>query len=667
MTFLKQENKMSDFFSKLFTSRLIAILLAGNFCLVMAQEISDKQMPLTPCVMRIASESPLEFESKEPEIKVKPLRPGLFAHVRPVFEVASPDGKTAAGTIEGSLYLRQAGSEKRKIIAEPISSKNWDVYGALWSPDGKALAVKTIDETGVPQIPLVDWTAKREKVLMKTYSRAGEKIPVHQIFLVNVETGKTIPIKNAQEFPYLHILDWSADGERFYFLRSDRLTRNLELLAADASNGETKLVFKETNEYGTLWWQMLQGYDGRMRNAKLVSVLNNGNFVWTSERNGFKHLYLYDRNGKLIRPLTVGKDAGFVKDIAAVDEKRGFVYAVMQGAGDDIYAQTLYRFSLPDGKAKKLADGPTISVESSKRLNKLRIARTGFPDILEVEEMNADGSELKTIWSPDLSFLKDYGFAPEIVDTVAADGKTPIRSLLIKPKDFDPAKSYPVIEQIYGGPNANVFDNAIPDPSTLSLQQVADRGFIVVLTDGRGTPNRGQEFGNFAAGRFGQVEIADHAAALRHLAEKRKYMDISRVGIFGHSTGGYFALRALLEEPELYKAGALLAPVVDLSSARVAFEPFMGCLPAVCPAAYKAGDNLDKIEQLKAPLLIIHGTDDDDVPVAESFKLINVLQNTGKKHELVLLPGTHHIIQRSPLVYPKIISFFDSHLMNAPK
>ncbi len=123
----------------------------------------------------------------------------------------------------------------------------------------------------------------------------------------------------------------------------------------------------------------------------------------------------------------------------------------------------------------------------------------------------------------------------------------------------------------------------------------------------------------------------------------------------------------MLEEPELYKAGVMLAPAVDTSSMRVAVEPYMGCLPADCPAAYKAGDNTNKIEKLKAPLLIMHGTADDDVPVAESIKLVDALQKNGKVHELVLLPGIDHIVQRSPLTYPKISDFFEKYFLKTPK
>lgn len=655
---------MTKYYSKTFLTGLFVTLLTGSFISAAAQTPSEKQIPLVGRVMGAMADFPLEFESDSTEIKLNVVRPGLFAQNRPIFEVASPGGKSAVGTVEGSLYLRQGGSEDKKIITKPSGDKNWDVEGALWSSDGKMIAVKTIDETGVASIPIVDWTEKYEKVSMKTYFRAGDKIPVHQLFIVNTETGKTIPIKHGQEFPYLHILDWSADSDTFYFLRSDRLTKNLELLSANPSNGEIKSIFKETNKYGALWWQMLQGYDGRMHSANLVRVLGNGNFIWTSERSGFQHLYLYDRNGKLIRSLTEGKNVGFVRDFAAVDEQRGFIYAVMQGTGDDVYAHTLYRFSLSGGEVKKLADGPNLFVNFSKDMEKMRVARTGFPDIMEVEEMDYDGADRKIIWSPDVSFLKDYGFAPEIVKTLAADGKTKLRSLIVKPKDFDPKKSYPIIEEIYGGPNANVFENVIPDPGILSLQEIADSGFIIVMTDGRGTPNRGQEFGNFAAGRFGQVEIADHAAVLRGLAKERKYMDINRVGILGPSWGGYFTLRALLEEPELYKAGVMLAPAVDTSSMRVAVEPYMGCLPADCPAAYKAGDNTNKIEKLKAPLLIIHGTSDDDVPIAESIKLVNFLQKHGKEHEFIILPGVDHGVQRSPMTIPKITGFFEKHLLN---
>lgn len=654
-------------YSKLFLSGLIIVLCAGSLMIVEAQTTSDKPDSLLKRLMSLLREIPTEVQPPTPDARLKVLRPGLFAEGRKIFEIASADGKTAAGTADGALYIRPLDSEAKNVIAKPVGDWRWDVEGALWSPDGKMIAVKMIDERDVPRIPIVNWLGKHEEVFMNPYSRAGDKIQRHQLYIVDVGSGKAILVQHGENDPYFHILDWDLNSRALYFLRSDRLTRRLDLLAANAGDGQVKLIFTETNKFGAMWWNMMQGYDYQMTLANQVRLLENGNFIWTSERNGFAHLYLYDRNGQLIRALTEGKNAGFVQDLIDVDDKRGYAYVIMQGAGNKLYDQTLYRFRLADGQPQKLAEGPTLRAIISKDKEKLWVHRRGLPNILEVEELSSDGSNRKIIWSPDISFLKENGFSPEIIKTTAADGKTELRSLIIKPKDFDPKKLYPVIENIYAGPFTNVIVNSASNTSYLRWQEIANRGFIIVWTDGRGTPGRGQAFQNYAAGRFGQVEIADHAAVIRQLGKERSYMNLARVGITGGSWGGYFALRALLQEPELYKVGVLTSPSVDVSSMRVAVESFMGCLPVDCPAAYKAGDNTSEINKLKAPVLIIIGTADNDVPNAESFKLIDALQKAGKEHELIVLPGLFHNVMASPVTLPKLADFFERHLAKLPE
>ena len=653
-------------YSKLSLSGLIIILCAGSLMIVEAQTTSDTD-PLPRRLVNLLREIPKEVQPPAPDSRLKALRPGLFGDGRKVFEIASADGKTAAGTVDGALYLRLIDSEAKNIIAKPVGDWRWDVEGALWSPDGRIIAARMIDEHDVPSVPIVNWLGKHEEVFMNPYSRAGEKIARHQLYIVEVASGKAIPVQHGENDPYFHILDWDSNSRALYFLRSDRLTRRLDLLAANAEDGRVKLIFTETNKFGALWWNMLQGYDEQMTLANQVRMLENGNFIWTSERNGFEHLYLYDRNGQLIRALTEGKKAGFVQSLIDVDDKRGYAYVIMQDAGSELYDQTLYRFRLADGQPQKLAEGPTLRATISKDKDKLWISRTGLPNILEVEELSSDGSNRKIIWSPDISFLKESGFPPEIIKTMAADGKTELRTLIFKPKDFDPKKSYPVIENIYAGPNTNVIVNSSSNVRHLRWQEIANRGFIIIWTDGRGTLERGQAFQNYAAGRWGQVEIADHAAVIRQLGKTRSYMDLARVGITGQSWGGYFAFRALLQEPELYKVGVLTSPSIDVSSMRVAVESFMGCLPVDCPAAYKAGDNMSEINKLKAPVLIIIGTADNDVPNAETFKLVGALQRARKEHEVMVLPGLFHNVMASPVTLPKLADFFERHLAKSPE
>ncbi len=634
----------------------------------LAHTQTDNRIPLVARVMELMPQIPPDAFPPEPDRQFRLVRPGLFAHSRPVFEVPSKDGTMAAGTEDGDLYIRLVSGGENKVVANKSSEWNWDVEGALWSPDGRAIAVRMRNDSEVPQIPIVSYQEKNEITSMKAYSRAGAALPKDRVYFVDTKTGASVQIKQSGSDPYFHLLEWNSASDTLYFLRADRLTQRLDLLSANAKSGDTKLIHTETGKSGALWWNMLQGYDGHMASQKLVTMLSDGRFLWTSEESGFAHIYLHDGDGRRLRSLTEGKVAGYVELVIDIDEDSGFIYTVMQGIDDDNpYDQALYRFSLADGKPQKLADGPTIMLAFlSEDKKNVVVHRSGFPNTFKVESVQTDGTGHKIIWSAELSFLKDFGFAPEIVTSLASDGKSKLRSLILKPKNLDPENPYPVLEWIYGGPNTTVFVNDLTDPQQLELQDLANEGFIIVLTDGRGTPGRGREFRDFAKGRFGQVEIADHAAVLRELGKTRKYMDMSRVGIFGHSWGGYFTLRALLEEPELYKAGVMLAPVANASSMRVAVEPFMGCLSADCPDAYKAGDSLSEIAKLSAPLLIIHGTADDDIPISESVKLVDALQKARKEHEFVLLAGTDHIVQRSPVTFSKTLGFFKTHLSERP-
>jgi dipeptidyl aminopeptidase/acylaminoacyl peptidase len=244
----------------------------------------------------------------------------------------------------------------------------------------------------------------------------------------------------------------------------------------------------------------------------------------------------------------------------------------------------------------------------------------------------------------------------------AADGKTLLRALVVTPQPLEAGKRYPVIQSIYGGPNAI---NVPPSPTNTNLgimRELARQGFVVVVLDGRGTPGRGRGFQNFGYGRFGQVETADQVAGLRNLAKDRPYMDLSRVGVMGGSWGGYFGLRTMLQAPELYKAGVFAAGAFELPTMRVAAEPYMGCAPKDCADAYAAGSNLALVGRLQAPLLILHGTADDDVPIEESRQLVRALEQAGKPHEFVAFEGGNHAMWDRADVDAARIAFFRKHL-----
>jgi dipeptidyl aminopeptidase/acylaminoacyl peptidase len=230
------------------------------------------------------------------------------------------------------------------------------------------------------------------------------------------------------------------------------------------------------------------------------------------------------------------------------------------------------------------------------------------------------------------------------------------------PPNYDPAKRYPVIHRIYGGPNDAVVPPSPRNGSLWDLSTFARAGFVVVMIDGRGTPGRGREFQNFGYGRFGQVEIADQIEGLRNLAKTRPYMDLERVGLNGGSWGGYFGLRAALLAPDLYKAGVFGAGAYEMRRMRVSAEPYVGCSLQKCRERYDKASNLALIKRLKAPLLLFHGTADDDVPVEETKHLMAALDGAGKPYEFVEIPGWPHFYSNWPETSPRTVAFFQKHL-----
>lgn len=257
-------------------------------------------------------------------------------------------------------------------------------------------------------------------------------------------------------------------------------------------------------------------------------------------------------------------------------------------------------------------------------------------------------SKKTVLWRADVSRLERAGYVPpEGFTATAGDGVTTVHGAIFKPYDFDPARRYPVINYVYGGPYRTVlpwgyvecrcspasgFDGEAVD--------LANAGFIVVLVDGRGTPDRGKAFHDATYGRIGQSEIAEQMAAIRAAAATRPYMDLDRVGIYGASWGGYYAIRALLTSSGFYKAGYALAPGSPWEEAMIN-EPNLG-LPAQNPAGYEAASNEPLAANLQGALRLVHGTADDSAPLGTTMRMTNALVRAGKRFEMLILPGEGH-------------------------
>jgi len=594
----------------------------------------------THTITQTTAQSDVEKKRLVPQV----VRKGLFAHWPPVKEMLSPDRQWFAGVKEHNLRLRSTHDNRNvQITNDGIKDFEWDVEGAQWSPDSFWLAVTKIDYCKVPQIPIVHWTGLTEEVEWMRWRKAGKPLPQTELYIVDIRSKRKVRVDTSEEpDQYIEIVDWRPDGSELLFLRTDRTLKRMFLIAANPTNGAVRVILTEIQK--TFVVGLYAYYVGWTKFLRPFTWLDDGKrFIWMSERDGWNHLYSYDMDGTLIRQLTAGDFP--VVTVVAVNEEAGWVYFTGHGDRRRPYDTHLYRVDL-DGKGftqlteatgqhdTQFAPSKEFFLDTHSSLNR--------PPVVELRR--ADGTRLHILSDANIDALQDLRWTPpETFVVKAADGKTDLYGVLYKPFDFDPDKKYPVIESIYAGPQMTFVPGTFADWRVIHPQALAQLGFVVFQVDGRGTPDRGKAFQDVVYGNFGRHEIPDHVATLKQLADERPYMDLSRVGILGHSWGGYFAIRALLLAPDVYQVGVASAPAVAMSDFSRSIEPYMG-LPQNNKEAYEYGSNLRLAGNLEGKVLLIHGTSDDDVPFSETMKMVEAFTRVGKPYDLIVLPEKNHAI-----------------------
>jgi dipeptidyl aminopeptidase/acylaminoacyl peptidase len=624
------------------------------------------EMIAQPMINQIMGNPPevmMRAQSQDWHPDARMLGPGFFLHSRPQFEAYTPSKQLFAGTESGNLYFRSVGSDSLNLVIKPKEGLYWDIENATWSHNGQYLVVKQIDGRAVNEVKLT--MQDSNQVAYKPYFRAGETIPIYQYYIVDASTGHQAVLHQKPKYPYVHIMGWSADNSVFV-IESDRLMKQLNLLKVDPNTGTSKIILSEQSKTYLVGLNLLQGYSNRLKDMNLITLIDDKNqFVWMSERSGYKQLYLYDYNGNLIRPLTNKLQNGIVAEVKGYDKKNDCIYFLAHSDPKNPYHKQVYKSSLYKNEIINIYNASGIVDIVSSENDTLWVLRSGLPKLLQIDCVSTEGKFLKTDWKGNFSSLEDGYFNFEFAKVKAADNSTDLQAFILKPKDFNKNKKYPVVEYIYGAPFNNVANMDLFSPWIWDLNALAHQGFVVVCIDGRGTEEQGKKFNDFSYGRLGQVEIQDHVAGLKELAKEHSYMNLDKLGVLGHSWGGHFALRALIEAPDFYKAGHINAPAIDPENFRVAIEPFMGCLPQDCHEQYKKSNISDKLNLLKAPLMIVHGTADDDVPITESYFLIEKLKALGNtNYEFIEYQGLDHIVMRNPDWKKYMIGFFTKHLKN---
>ncbi|MEY2705103.1 MAG: hypothetical protein RL407_1165 [Bacteroidota bacterium] len=557
----------------------------------------------------------------------------------------SPDNTRVAFVMDNNLYVTELGSQKvtrltadgeaNKIIngaADWVYEEEFSMAQAFkWSPDGRKIAFIRFDESDVPEFNMQTWGPLYPKDYRFKYPKAGEKNALVSIHVVDISSLAIQKMDAGTETDqYLPRLYWTQDSNQLAFIRLNRLQNQLDLLHANASTGESKLILSEISKT----------YVDLDYNDDLQYLSDGNSFVRTSEQDGYKHVYHHRMDGSLIRQLTSG--AWEVSSMVGIDEKAKKLYYVSTEASP--LERNFYVIQL-DGKGKKSltpAKG-SHTINMSPDFSYFIDYYTTADSPVKVSLYEASGKERKVL--EDNQALKDRmaSFAlgkKEFFTFPTVDGTT-LNGYLIKPADFDPNKKYPVLMYVYGGPGSQNVLNSWGGSRDFWHQHLAAEGYLVASIDNRGTGARGRDFKHATYANLGKLETIDQIEGAKYLA-KMPFVDPSRIGIWGWSYGGYMSSLSLMIGHEIFKTAIAVAPVTTWRYYDTIYTERYLQTPQLNPAGYDDNSPITHVNKLKGNFLLIHGTGDDNVHFQNAVDLVNALIAANKQFESFYYPNRNH-------------------------
>ena len=566
---------------------------------------------------------------------------------RPAGPVMSPDGKWEASINNHNVLIRATGSRDRVLLSTDGSEGNYyEPRSIVWSPDSTKVAAYRVRPGYKREVHFIE-SSPEDQIQPKhssiVYAKPGDVLDLEQPVLFDVVARKQINIDNALfPNPYeLTDLVWRRDSRAFFFEYNQRGHQAYRVIEVDGATGKARaLISDEPKTF----------FSYRPANGGLADAgrryrydLNDGKeIIWMSERDGWSHLYLYDgASGAVKNQVTKGE--WVVRGVQRVDEAKRQIWFSAGGMypGKDPYFAYYYRINFDGSGLTQLTAAEAnhnVAYSSDYQLFVDNYSRVDQAPVLELRK-TADNLVLSVVEKGDTSELVGKGWrAPEVFTAKGRDGKTDIWGVIIRPTNFDPAKTYPVIENIYAGPQGSFVPKSFLSYSSMMAQ--AEIGFIVVQIDGMGTSNRSKAFHDVAWKNLGDAGFPDRILWHKAVAAKYPWYDVARVGLYGGSAGGQNAMGGLLFHPEFYEAAVAYAGCHDNRMDKIWWnEQWMGW--PIGPQ-YSASSNVDNAHRLQGSLLLVVGEMDTNVDPSSTMQVVSQLIKHNKDFDLLVVPGANH-------------------------
>ncbi|NNK69317.1 MAG: S9 family peptidase [Flavobacteriaceae bacterium] len=579
----------------------------------------------------------------------------------------SPDGSKIAYGYENNLYVKDLASgslvqitsdgKKNEIIngiTDWVYEEEFSFVRAFdWNADGSKIAFIRFDETEVPEFSMdVYGQQLYPDQLVFKYPKAGEKNAEVSLFIYDLESNSTSEVKVGKSYSdfYIPRLQWTNDADILSAQYMNRHQNELDLWMINASNMSSDLALAETDE----------AYIDVTFN---LTFLDDNSFIWTSENDGYNHIYHYSQNGDLINQVTKGEWE--VTDYYGYDKKTNRIYYRSVEGGSinrDIYGIRL------DGRKKDRlttregSNSASFSADFTYFINSFSNASTPTEYTLHRAK---DGELVKSILDNDklATTVSEYVTSKKEFSTINVNGND-LNMWMIKPADFDPDRSYPLFLTQYSGPGSQSVSNRWNGTNDYWFQMLAQKGYIIACIDGRGTGYKGAEFKKVTQKELGKYEVEDQIEAVRILGQ-RSYIDESRIGIWGWSYGGFMSSNCLFKGNDVFKMAIAVAPVTSWRFYDTIYTERYMTTPQENPSGYDDNSPINHVDKLKGDFLLIHGGGDDNVHVQNTMRMVEALIQADKQFEWMIYPDRNHGIYGGNTrlhLYKKMTDFIDETL-----